>query len=338
MSSVALLLLSVFSRQKRAVLGRLVIGLAVADTSANLVIFVPCWLEQGSFFVYPSVQWCEGYVFTIFSLVTWSELLSASINIAVLLALLGRVQSLERMRWAPVLTLPVAFLFNSVSLFHPARRLDDPTRMPNGLYLDCQPSKWTYLTIAVALGIVFVLVSAITVYSFVRIKRHSPESSAWRAFTCGRRYWLAFLLTYAVKALALPRTAENRDERLHGTCEDWTWTFLADGCIFLNGFFNLVAYQGLNFKLSYHRAVVFSSYTPTSATESIDSTELPQRRALRTSAPTEEPVDPWLMLWGDKEAHREAHTGSMASLTSSSQGSNSPSDGAGSRSHQPRFT
>lgn len=332
-ASVTLLLLSVCSRQKRAVLGRLVIGLALADTSAILVTFVPVWVERGSFFVYPSVPWCEGYVFTTLSLFMWSELLSASISIAVLLALLGRVQSLERMRWAPVLTLPVAFLINSVSLLPDAaaRTLNNPDRMPNGLSLDCEASRSTYVTYAVALGIVLVLVSGITVYSFVRIKRRSPESSAWRAFSCGRRYWLAFLLTYAVKVLAPTHWSKSRDERTNYTCESWTWVFLADSCVMLNGFFNLVAYRGLNFKLSHHRAVVFSSFTPTTAIEPQDLTELPQRRALQTSDPTEEPEDPWLMLWGDEEAHSEARSGSMASLSSlSSQGSHSPRDAAGS--------
>lgn len=298
-SSLVLLVVSLTGGQRRAVLSRLVTGLAVADLLTNLWVFVPSWLEQRHFFVFPAVRWCGGWSYVSFVLIMWSDLIAASIALSVLLALMAWAESVERMRWAPLAALPLALLINCGQLLSPAHAQDDSRHMPNGLRLDCKPSPGSYSIFLTALmGSLFLVMTGAAV-GFLKLRRSAPESAAKRAFSCARRYLLAFAMTWLGKACSLP-TLTQQDTSARMTCDQWALTFVADAFIFLGGFWNLLAYHGLNFKMSSHKVVTFRS-SASLATGS--------GTPLRVMLPREPALDPWLLLWGAEPGNEDPDAG-----------------------------
>lgn len=253
LSSAILLVVSLWRNKHRDVLGRLVAGLAVANIACNATVLIPSWIDQKRFFVFPSVTgWCTSWVYLTWSCIYWSELLSGAIAVAVLLAQQGWTRAVDRMRWAPVLLLPTAFLVNVGLLANEATDQPDTPQTPRDITLNCVPGQGSYYLFVAVLLLVLFTITGVTSYSLWQFWRTASPSVTKRAWNCCARYLAAFVMTWWAKCVSLIFTPASGTEL---SCNQWAITFVSDCFVFLSGFWNLLAYTGLDFR---PRAVRFS--------------------------------------------------------------------------------
>lgn len=242
-ASSLLFLLCIYGRSYRAILGRLVTVLAIADLATNCWIFIPNWIKNGSLHFDPSwVDNCAVWIGGVRLLQVWSIVLAASIAVAILLALWKWNTLLDKMRWAPVASVPLACALNLGYLVAPSYKAQsDPYPFPY-----CESTNAAALIFAGELLGTFAVLGAVHIFGIIKMQEHSPGSVVRRAWQSASRYLLAFLATNACYVISV--MSKQFKFLALWSCTSWWWHNVRISFYVSAGLFNLLAFGGFTCK------------------------------------------------------------------------------------------
>lgn len=308
MVSSTLLLYACLRRgSQQSILGRLVASLASVDLLVNLWFFVPSWIVNRSLVQEPVVHGCYWWWPVLRCLQLWSMALGAAIAFAILLAVLKLSSWLHFLRFAPIISLPVAALLGLGYMINPQQYYYEHVK---GHHPHCGTNDDTSQTVfASELLVIVILIGGVHVIGLISVRKHSPLSVVKRAFRSASRFMAAFLAAwlpcfiYIIVTFISPTSADN-------SCAMLVLVRLQDLFSSLGGLFNYLAYKGVGFTESSQRVVAF---------EEVESLwTAPQPGASEQLA---QGGDEWKMLWSvhtHGASEFRAHASLMGARTESS--------------------
>lgn len=240
-ASAALLWLAVRNKQRKPLLQRLVLWIAVVDLVMNIENSVPKWVQHDKFDFWKdgsvhnvgSAPLCGLWMGTLRLLQLWSVLIAASIALAMLFAANRKHGLLKLLRHAPLLALPIALCLNATYV------VKLPPQTEVGERADCDPTGGVWGKVfAFELITVFLLIAAMHTAAYHHTRSCSPGSVTRRAFGDVTGFLFAFFLTWALPCLDI--FVRHTFDPNPGC--DWVRFQLQQITGDLSGLFNLIAY------------------------------------------------------------------------------------------------
>lgn len=281
--------------QRRSVLGRLVVFVALADLATGLWLFTPNLVANGIISVNPLhnfQEWCGYWIAGLRFLQFYSALLAASIALSIMFALLQLPHFVMCLRLAPGFIIPIAVALTVPYIATPAGyqyALLDPDCSPTQL----SESIFEWFLIALIIGMTIILAIGLHV-----LRRWSPESVVKRAFFAAARFIIAFLTSWSIYCLQLLIDWSVPSE---DPCLRWVLRY-GHRVYVLNGLFNLLAYRVVPVLEGEPRVVTFGAAESFSGTERATSSGTGSSR--RSRAPSH-----WLMLYDEDEEEESSLAG-----------------------------
>lgn len=236
-----LLLRACLEEDKRSILGRLVMWMAVADLSVNTWTYVPCWIVNRTLFMTPVVPWCWLFAPVQRTLQLWSATLPSGVALAVLLALLKLPSLVKWMHFVPAASLPAAILLNVGVYMHSSSFQymadGEPQAYCSFNYAGDDPPLFVIYSFGIEVLCIFTVISATHLFGLWKLKKSAPGGVTRRAFNSASRFLLAFVaawLASVVYALTIFCNKWLNNECFH-RCRTSLWPWVASSTTWLIG-------------------------------------------------------------------------------------------------------